>query len=574
MIGVDMAPRLRPPHPRRGYRANRGDLWACVLLVALIGACAATIRFRTAPLEDAAMLMRYAQHLAEGHGLVWNIGDAPVDGATDFLYTLVIAVVTYVAVPVETAARVVSLVSWIVTVGIVYVTARRIHGASVIVASVAATAIIVGTATLYISAGFGTPFFGLWVAVVALLAFRLRANPTHRTAALLFGLAWLFLGLTRPEGVLLGGFILFALVVDLGPARSRQLLIWSLAVMATIGGMYFAWRWSYFGYPLPNPFYKKGGAVLHLDGLIVAARAFVMFGAPFALIWLAALLDPRHRRTAVYTFIPIVLFTACWILLSPEMNYASRFQYAIAVLIAMSWPALAYSRSVVRFFQLKRSRLPALGRTIQVAVVVGVALALVAPTAFYYQRSAGDTTDQRALVGSLLAPFASRGYLVATTEAGLIPLTSGWRALDTWGLNDQTIAHRGELIYADLDRAAPTVVFTHASQAPGANPVPDHVLGQQWTDMTVTVAEWADDRGFELVRSAGRPGASTWNMWVRPGTPDSQRLAELLACRTYVGLPTAASTRVVPISCSPNQRPDSRSENFPVSTRTTEEPPG
>ena len=32
------------------------------------------------------MLLRYAEHLAAGHGIVWNLGDPPVDGATDFLY--------------------------------------------------------------------------------------------------------------------------------------------------------------------------------------------------------------------------------------------------------------------------------------------------------------------------------------------------------------------------------------------------------------------------------------------------------------------------------------------------------
>lgn len=44
------------------------------------------IDFSIPPFEDAAMIMRYAQHLAGGHGIVWNIGEAPVDGATDFLF--------------------------------------------------------------------------------------------------------------------------------------------------------------------------------------------------------------------------------------------------------------------------------------------------------------------------------------------------------------------------------------------------------------------------------------------------------------------------------------------------------
>lgn len=38
--------------------------------------------------EDAMISMRYARHLAEGHGLVWNIGEAPIEGFTNLLWTL------------------------------------------------------------------------------------------------------------------------------------------------------------------------------------------------------------------------------------------------------------------------------------------------------------------------------------------------------------------------------------------------------------------------------------------------------------------------------------------------------
>lgn len=38
--------------------------------------------------EDAMISMRYAQHLADGHGLVWNIGEAPIEGFTNLLWVL------------------------------------------------------------------------------------------------------------------------------------------------------------------------------------------------------------------------------------------------------------------------------------------------------------------------------------------------------------------------------------------------------------------------------------------------------------------------------------------------------
>ncbi len=38
--------------------------------------------------EDAMISMRYARHLASGHGLVWNIGEAPIEGFTNFLWVV------------------------------------------------------------------------------------------------------------------------------------------------------------------------------------------------------------------------------------------------------------------------------------------------------------------------------------------------------------------------------------------------------------------------------------------------------------------------------------------------------
>jgi hypothetical protein len=41
--------------------------------------------------DDTYISMRYARHLANGHGLVWNIGEAPVEGFTNFLWVAWIA---------------------------------------------------------------------------------------------------------------------------------------------------------------------------------------------------------------------------------------------------------------------------------------------------------------------------------------------------------------------------------------------------------------------------------------------------------------------------------------------------
>src|SRR5687767_3851366 len=41
--------------------------------------------------DDAMISMRYAHHLAQGHGLVWNIGEAPVEGFTNLGWVIYLA---------------------------------------------------------------------------------------------------------------------------------------------------------------------------------------------------------------------------------------------------------------------------------------------------------------------------------------------------------------------------------------------------------------------------------------------------------------------------------------------------
>jgi len=387
--------------------------------------------------------------------------------------------------------------------------------------------------------------------MTAAFAFCLRNQPYRRVTAVLFGLSWLMLGLTRPEGVLLGAFIALALIVDSGWARARRLLNIPLLLMAVLGGTYFAWHWIYFGYPLPNPFYKKGGGTLHADGLLNSMRSARQFITPFGLAWLAAAADRRYRAIAWFTAIPIVLFTTSWILLSSEMNFAARFQYPLAVLVAQSWPALVGARGARRLVEAARFTRSVPGNAARVLSVAALIIVMALPAISYYHYYHLDAPldDERVAIGELMAPFASRGYVLATTEAGLIPLKSEWRALDTWGLNNQRIAHRGQLSYADLDDSKPTVIFYHAPFLPGFAPVPDPNLGEKWTDMIVILERWALANGYKRVRTVGKPDGRTWNIWVRLGEPDSVQLVERLGCRTYEGSPDLLSDEDRGISC-------------------------
>src|SRR5512137_125308 len=61
--------------------------------------------------DDAMISMRYARNLAQGQGLVWNIGEAPVQGFTNPGWTLLMGLIHLFPIPASKISLAVMLVS-------------------------------------------------------------------------------------------------------------------------------------------------------------------------------------------------------------------------------------------------------------------------------------------------------------------------------------------------------------------------------------------------------------------------------------------------------------------------------
>jgi len=241
-------------------------LISLVLIASALFYAVRYVNFSIPPFEDAAMLMRYAQHLADGHGIIWNIGEHPVDGATDFLFMAASALLIKLGLTVGQAVRGIGFSAHILTVLLVYWTNRRINNANIPFSFISGLYLVVGTGLSYVAAYFGTPFFALTAASTWTLGLILiqKENPPF-WLSLAFAISGLITGLIRPEGVILASLMLIAIIIMRGFKNSISIITVFGLVFLLLGGAYFLWRWNYFGYPLPNPFYKKGGSGLHWD---------------------------------------------------------------------------------------------------------------------------------------------------------------------------------------------------------------------------------------------------------------------------------------------------------------------
>ena len=506
-----------------------------LLLAALTGLTALylvrTVSASGPPMEDAAMLLRYAGHVARGEGLVWNPGQHPVDGATDLVFTLLVAAGARAGSTLEAAAKAIGATAHVLTVVLVYYGVRRFGGGRL--AAVASAAYLaVGPGRSYVAACFGTPLFALAAGVGWLLTWRLARRSSDRLAAA-FALWGVLMGMIRPEGAILAVAFMAAVVFWQGWPASRRSVIVFCAVFGLAGGLYFAWHWSYFGYPLPNPFYRKGGGRLHWVTLLASVHHVAELAGPFVVAYLLGLRSSATLRALLFAAIPVSIFAAAWVLLSDEADFFMRFQYPLLPIILTAWPPLVAGlgrewRQAIRLKPIERR-------------LAAAALALAALAVLFNQHRVYRlpfSNEGLADLALRLRPYADRHYSMATTEAGLLPFYSGWRAIDTWGLNDAWIAHHGAVTAEYLDRYHPEVVTFHAAYST-LTPPP---TSGPWNTMVLTLQRYVLARDYVLAADFGRSPYDTQFYYVRRNFADSQAIVAAIRTTRYVtwGSPTPA----------------------------------
>jgi hypothetical protein len=340
----------------------------------------------------------------------------------------------------------------------------------------------------------------------------------------MFAFTGLVTALIRPEGAILVLLMLVAILFARGMRESRRVLTVFAIVFLLLGGCYFCWRWHYFGYFFPNPFYVKEGGRVHWASLKASSANLVALSGPFALPYLFGLFQTKARGRAIFALIPVAGFTALWALLSNAMNYMMRFQYALLPIVLVSWAGLL-EEGGAPLLTLKWNRLQGRVRKL-LAVLAGLIVLWVLSFRGETWVSQTGEVDFNGDVAVMLAHYADRGYTLATSEAGLLPLYSKWRTIDTWGLNNPWIAHHGTVTYPYLRQQRPEIIEFHASFSPGLPPAPDPTwpAPQAWYEMSMVLKNYAESNGYCLAAVYGTAPRNAYYYYVRRDFPDSARI--------------------------------------------------
>jgi arabinofuranosyltransferase len=405
--------------------------------------------------DDAYISFRYALNAARGYGLTFNVGERRVEGYTNFLWTVMLIPALRLKLPIHVASMVLGLLWALGSIFLLNRSAAHTLEARWLGPVAALLLAADGSFALWSVGGLESPLFAALVLAGALAYVREMRDPARVPVS---GAWFALAAMTRPEGLLVYGLTgLHQVATRL--FRERKLATrqdWQrLGLFALIWAPWFAFRWRYYGYPLPNTFYAK---VTLDDSVAQRARGLAYVGtfirihlgyAPLA-VALLPLLRRRWRLWASYLVLVVVAYGAYVAYVGGDWSVGRFF----VPLMPLFYTLLAGGLIVAGEWLVK---LASRWRTIPKRLERGIAAAVIAAlcVGLFFQSSLNgekalflDRFDARlagqarTAMGKWLADHMPPDTYIAVDAAGQIPYYSDLKALDLYGLNDLNIAHR------------------------------------------------------------------------------------------------------------------------------------
>ena len=507
-----------------GWSTKKVD-WGLAALIACALALAWVNRFVQ---DDAFISFRYARNLAEGHGLVWNIGER-VEGYTNFLWTLCMAPAFLFGIEPVFYSYVLSLTAYCCTLAISYrLSCERWNSraAGLVCMFLLATNFSFSS---YATGGLETQFGIAWVMAAVFLLGRWRRHGKRTWPLLCAGLASACAVMTRMDAVIL----LFPFWLGEGfsvwhEGNRRQLsqlgVAVGLAAVPVVG--WLIWRHGYYGEWVPNTLLIKSTGASWIRGIYYVGLFYLVYG-----LWLVL---PVCLSGAMQ--LPKDLYVVC-----AGIGWLLWQTYVVAIggdfmEFRMMLPALPLFFIFVAGGVLKGCKTH-YGRVSMVAALIlcsgahgmiqkaypGIQSIRELKACYIEWREAADTLNR--CLGD-----GRDTVKIAVTAAGVIPYYTHCKTLDLLGLNDRAIALNGE-------RVEP--VNRWLGTRPGHVRIADRETVMARGVNLLLNMPWVTDAKGWTGRSA-REICGTWSL----GADSDMRRVHAMRVRYMLG-PSEAAPRVV-----------------------------
>lgn len=417
--------------------------------------------------DDAFISFRYAENFANGHGLIYNIGYEPVQGYTNFLWTLLLSIGSYLNL---------ELISWSMVLGFIFAPGTLFFtyytSFKVTKSRFAAylSVFLLGTNytySSYITGGLETQLQAFLVIVsVYISLFLLDKNSNVKTGrmwylmlSVLFSLA----AMTRLDSILLCGMLFLTISYSLYTSQEElkekvdKFVCLSLPSILIVGLWLFS-TYLYYGDILPNTYYLKVydissefGVLALLRGVYYVVSFFIRYGLSFfilagifyfrkvlfeykfttlfavmASVWVLYIIRVSGDFMEYRFFVPImpliyILFTSALISLVP--NFKGRIIPVVFLLIMSLYHAVTFSSTRALFGIQSISGLEEM-----------------------IKGEDGDSGNQKVgrVLGNIFADTSSP--VIIANGSGAIPYYSKLTNIDILGLNNKWVARNGTLV--------------------------------------------------------------------------------------------------------------------------------
>jgi len=396
--------------------------------------------------DDAYISFRYADNLAQGKGLVFNVGERQ-EGYSNFLWVILLGIFSWLGISPVISSKIMSIFSGIGIFVLTLKLSQLFKKTDTSSNSIAFFLIASNTSlVLWVASGLETIFYTFLLLLATYLFLREYEGKGTYISAFFF----LLLALTRPEGILFFIPPLLFRIYDALSRRSdfnyRSFFIYGLIFFIPFGA-YVIWKYLYFGAVLPNPFYAKFMAPLRLMynpvtnklrlGFHYLTQAFRHYNLIIVIPFLSFLLGIENRERKKVLFIGCTIFLQLFFIMSVGGDWMPRFRFIVPI---FPFIYLLFQEGVNIALKQVKARLFSY---FLLATILVMCMANFSSSKYEHYKYLGEKEGAsrriRAFGEWLKQSFPSH-YTVAYEEAGIPMYYSGLRLLDVLGLLNRDIA--------------------------------------------------------------------------------------------------------------------------------------
>jgi len=276
--------------------------------------------------EDAYILFTYVENFINGNGITYYPGGPHIEGATDFLWFVLLIFLGKIGLNVGTAAILLNsmgvfIISYLLNIEI---SNSKIKNKELLLLLYPFVFLWIFQHPLIAAVGGFSVF--LYMALI-LLAFVSVYKEKYILYTPYIGL---IIALFRPDGVIIGiGFALIGLYIAYRSGQTKRYLV-GIIFGLVVGISYFIWRYNYFGNLLPLPLYVKGHGSL-TAGL---ANNYTWIIRNLYLLVPLLFLAIFNKKIKYYLFLssPVIILFIILIAATQSQNVGYRFQAPILII--------------------------------------------------------------------------------------------------------------------------------------------------------------------------------------------------------------------------------------------------